>query len=314
MKIDTMIKAPVAVAVAALAFAACDSDGTGLNSQDASVRVLLTDAPSDYIKNAWVDIGAVHLLRSDDGDGDIIVLTDDGTDGLVDLLELQNAATRELAHQDIEAGIYTQLRLIIESAEVELVDGYEFNDGSTRKTLFVPSGAQTGIKLNLRDAGDGSTGVWIAGGETVLVLDFDVSQSFVIQGNPETPAGIKGVIFKPTLRVTAEDVAGSISGTVTAASEAIDVEGLTVTAELQDPDLVEEYQTTTATATVQEDGTYTIHFLVPGHYVVTVGVDEGFATDPDSVEVDVDESEAETDVDFLVDEADDSGDESGDAG
>lgn len=307
MKIDTMIKAPVAVAVAALAFAACDDAGTGLNNQDASVRVLLTDAPSDYIANAWVDIGAVRLLSDDGGDGVTIMLTDDATNGLVDLLELQNAATRELAHRDIEPGTYTQLRLIIESAEVELVEGYTFNDGSTRRSLKVPSGAQSGLKLNLRDAGDGSAGVRIAGGETVLVLDFDVSQSFVIQGNPETPAGINSVIFKPTLRVTAEDVAGSISGTVTAASDTIDVEGLTVTAELQDPDLVEEYQTTTATATVQEDGTYTIHFLVPGDYVVTVGVDEGFATDPESIEVDVDESEAETDVDFLVDEADDSG-------
>lgn len=302
MKIDTLIKGPVVVAVAALAFAACDGDGTGLNSQDASVRVLLTDAPSDYIDNAWVDIGAVYLVRADEEDGSPIELTEDATDGLVDLLELQNAATAELAHVDIEAGTYSQLRLVVESAEVQLKDGYTFNDGSTRKTLFVPSGAQTGIKLNLRDAGDGSGGVHIAGGETVLVLDFDVSQSFVIQGNPETPAGINGVLFKPTIRVTVDDVAGSISGVVTAADDSIDVAGLTVTAELDDAADVEEYQTTTATATVQDNGSYTIHFLVPGDYTVTVGVEEGFVTDPESIEVDVGDGEAVVDVDFLVDE------------
>lgn len=316
MKIDRLWKAPVAVAVASLAFAACDDgDSTGLDNQNASVRVLLTDAPSDYIANAWVDIGAVRLLSDDEGDGLTLTLTEDATDGLVELLELQNAATRELAHQDIEPGTYTQLRLIIEEAEVELIDGYVFNDGSTRRSLKVPSGAQSGLKLNLRDAGDGSAGVHIAGGETVLVLDFDVSQSFVIQGNPETPAGINGVIFKPTIRVTARDVAGSISGTVTAADDSIVVEGLTVTAELEDPSLVEEYQTTTATATVQEDGTYTIHFLVPGDYIVTVDVAEGFVTDPESLEVDVDAAEAETGVDFLVDEAPpEEGDDGGDDG
>jgi hypothetical protein len=37
-----------------------------------------------------------------------------------------------------------------------------------------------------------------------LVVDFDVSRSFVLQGNPETPAGVRGVIFTPTIRVEAD--------------------------------------------------------------------------------------------------------------
>ena len=44
----------------------------------------------------------------------------------------------------------------------------------------------------------------IAPGETlVLLVDFDVDESFVIQGDPETPAGIYGALFTPTISVTA---------------------------------------------------------------------------------------------------------------
>lgn len=304
MKIANLWKAPLAVALAALTLAACDDGGTGLDD-NARVRVLLTDAPADYIAEAWVDIGAVQLIPVGDEDGAPITLTEDGTDGLVDLLQLQNTATTELANLEIEAGNYSQLRLIVESAEVELKDGFEFNDGTTRKSLVVPSGAQTGLKLNLRpaDSDDDGAGVWIADGETVLVLDFDVSQSFVIQGNPETPAGINGVLFKPTLRVIVEDVAASISGTVTAASDSINVEGLTVTAEpVDDAEGLEFFQTTTATGTTAADGSYTIHFLVPGGYTVTVGVPDGFETTPASVDATVGEAEGVTGVDFSVDE------------
>lgn len=297
-------KAALAVAVIGLGVAACDDSGTA-PAGDASVTVLLTDAPIDYVAAAEVDIGAVEILPAN-GDAPIL-LNEDGTDGFVDLLDLQGAVTHTLAEADIEAGEYTQLRLIVEAARVELVEGYEFEDGSTEQDLFVPSGAQTGIKLNLSpangdesgdegDAGDGP--VTIAGGETVLVLDFDVSKSFVIQGNPETPAGIKGMIFKPTLRVTAHDVAASISGTVSTDLEETSVEGLTVTATPEGDGALEEFQTSEGTAMTDEDGAYTIHFLVPGTYTVTVDAADGLTTDPDSVEVELGENEDATEADF----------------
>jgi hypothetical protein len=31
-------------------------------------------------------------------------------------------------------------------------------------------------------------------------VDFDVDDNFVLQGNPETPAGIHGVLFTPVLK------------------------------------------------------------------------------------------------------------------
>lgn len=285
----------------ALAVGACDSTPVDQgeldpNGEVATLSVLLTDAPADYIEAAEVDIGRVELLPA--GDGPPIVLSEDGTDGFVNLLDFQDAATMQLAEAEIEAGDYAQLRLIVEAARVGLVEGYAFRDGSTEKDLFVPSGAQTGIKLNLQ--GDEDMPLTIVPGETVLVLDFDVNQSFVLQGNFETPAGVHGVIFKPTLRVTGQDVAASISGVVSTGLEGVSVEGLVVTAEPTDAGTVPGYQTLSGTAVTDETGAYTIHFLVPGSYDVSVAVDEGLGTEPATRAVELGFSENATGADFEI--------------
>jgi hypothetical protein len=286
----------------AIGVAACsDSDGVGVGGT-AHVQVLLTDAPIAYVGAAMVDIGAVVLVPADGGSH--ITLSEDGTDGPVNLLELQDAATAVLADAEIEAGSYSQIRLIVESASVTLADGYTFTDGSTTKDLFVPSGAQTGIKLLLSTGdGDGDDGpLEIPEGDLVLVVDFDVSRSFVIQGNPETPAGIHGMIFKPTLRVVILDVAGSISGTVSTDLDSTRVDSLEVTAVPVDEGLLEAYQTSTATGRTRADGTYTLPFLVPGEYTVRVTpADTTLAAAPDSIQVVVNEDEDVTGVDFTID-------------
>ena len=46
------------------------------------------------------------------------------------------------------------------------------------------------------------------------MLDFDVSRSFVVQGNPSTPAGIKGFIFKPVIRAVNASATGSVKGRI----------------------------------------------------------------------------------------------------
>lgn len=283
-------------ALLALTAAAC-SDGTDVELAD--VRVLLTDHPAGYIGEAMVDVGPVWLVGAEAGP---IMLSEDGTDGMVDLLDLQHGVTANLANQTIPAGTYAQLRMVIEAASVSLAEGYEFNDGTTSGDLDVPSGAQTGIKLLLHasDAGEGQGALEIAPGETVFVVDFDVKESYVLQGNPETEAGLSSVSFKPTLRVAVDNVAGSISGTVSTALDGVSVEGLVVTAEPTSESMVEEYQTATASATVEATGAYTIYFVVPGEYEVTVGTDDGQTTTPVSASVTVEPSGDVTGIDFEI--------------
>lgn len=292
---SSFVRAGAAV-LAAAAFTACDdSTSPGATAQ---LTVLLTDAPSMYLDSAEVDIGAVELIG---GEGGPILLTDDGTEGFVDLMQLQGVATQALADVEIPAGTYSQLRLVVEAARVKLAPGYEFNDGSIRDDLTVPSGAQTGIKLNLKDADaeENEGGVEIAGGQTVLVVDFDVNQSFVIQGNPETPAGINGVLFKPTLRVVVNDIAGSISGTVTTGITDFDLSTVVVMAEPVEGSTLEPYQSMTGTAVVDpDDGSYTIYYLVPGDYDVSIDAGEGFTAD--AVSVTVGEGENVEGIDFVI--------------
>lgn len=283
------------LALASVGAGAC-LDLTNSDASVANVRVLLTDAPSDFIASATVDIGEVSLVPADDGER--VVISEDGTDGFVNLLDLQGSATTLLGDAEIEAGDYSQIRMIVEAARVVLAEGYTFRDGSSETDLTVPSGAQSGLKLHLR--GEDGEPATIAPGETVLVLDFDVHQSFVLRGNPETPAGVHGVNFKPSIRVTAMDVAASISGTVSTALEGVSVEGLVVSATPTDEGAVDEFQTLVGTAVTDESGAYTIYFLAPGAYEVAVAVGDGLTTNPTSSAVSLGAQESADGVDFAV--------------
>ena len=88
-----------------------------------------------------------------------------------------------------------------------------FTDGTTYRSLKVPSGAQSGIKVKLQstDADTLVPYVTITPGQAILVVDFDVSQNFKIQGNPNTPAGLRSILFTPVLRAVVRNVAGSIA-------------------------------------------------------------------------------------------------------
>jgi hypothetical protein len=246
-----------AAALAAAAMGCSDSTGGG----DAQLTVQLADAPSDLYASAVVEIGRIELIPAD---GAPVVVTENG--GTHDLLDLQNGVAADLATLPIESGRYLQLRLFVTSASVTLAEGLTFNDGSQTKDLLIPSGAQTGIKINLND--EGEAGVDIVPGETILLVDFDVSQNFIIQGAPGTPAGITGVLFTPLLRAVVRNVAGSISGTVMSAGSAL--ADATVRARLLDPGTIDALQTDEATAVTDASGAYKIWFLAPGSYAVSV--------------------------------------------
>jgi hypothetical protein len=223
-----------------LAAAACGSDGTPTtNTTTGTVVVRLTDAPSDDIQSATIWVSQVALLP-----GPVVLSTAKTS---YNLLTLQNGVTVELADHEVPTGSYTQLRLIVDSARVVLAGGKTFSDGSSTASLKVPSGSESGLKVNF------SGPVAVTEGETVLLVDFDVSRSFVFQGPAASP---NGVHFKPVLHATLMNVAASISGTVTPLTSGAAVYAISGT---------DTVQTAFANSTT---GTYTLSFLPPGNYVV----------------------------------------------
>jgi hypothetical protein len=144
-----------------------------------------------------VTFGRVALVpEDDDGEGMVELELAGEVDLLtVDLLQLsstdvvQFAETNELPAE----GIYTQLRLIVDSAE------WVFADDSTIP-IFVPSGAQSGLKINIEPpleiAADADYG---------LTVVFDVESAIV-----EAPPGSGNFILKPTaVRVLNEMAEGA---------------------------------------------------------------------------------------------------------
>ncbi|WP_321289728.1 DUF4382 domain-containing protein, partial [uncultured Sunxiuqinia sp.] len=121
------------------------------------------------------------------------------------LLDFRNGVTAELTNAELDTGTYDLIRMHVVDANVVLND-----DNSTTYDLKIPSGSSSGLKIKIMG------GLTVAdGGSSTVLLDFDVSKSFITQGNIKNKNGIKGFIFKPVIRaVVQENYTGSISGYV----------------------------------------------------------------------------------------------------
>ena len=175
------------LAVAA-GLAACDGNA---GPQMSHVFVRLTDVPSPPLTSAQVWISNVYLIGSDGTSRFTIPLTTTPTQ--YNLLTLQNGVTTLLADGTITKGDYESLHLVVDSARVVLAGDLKFSDGTNSRQMKVPSGPQTGIKVEFGGP------VHIEPPSTTVVVDFDVSQSFVFMGPADNP---HGVLFTPVLHGT----------------------------------------------------------------------------------------------------------------
>ncbi len=235
-----------------LILAGC-ADGGGSSAELGTLTLRLADAPGEEVESAVIWTSGVSVVGED---GIQLISTDTAT---YDLLALQGGVTAALGSAEIPVGTYNQLRLMVDSARVTLKSPITFTSGSPTAVLKVPSGSQSGLKVNL-------AGVEVVPGETVLLVDFDVSRSFVFQG---PPGGPKSASFKPVIHATVMDVAGSIAGTVQPAAARA---GLFA---IQGTDTIATAAADTLT------GAYTIRYLAPGTYSVlarATGYQDGLVT------------------------------------
>jgi len=254
---------------------------------ESKVTIKLTDAPGDF-KRAVVTISEVELLG--EGENNRVILLNEAR--TTDLITLANDTADLVKDAVVPAGTYRELRFVITGAfiEVEGVDGSTKIYASSEDYAGLPEGAEVAGALQMPSYGSSGLKVKIAepvtveGEQKVILVDFDVGQSF---GHSAGAAGEKWVM-SPVIK--AADITFSATVTVTLTQ----AEGVTLpTVNGQAITLADFKATLTNTGNSTEavaftdangDGTFEaqFNFLIPGDFTVGVTGPEGvtFATDP----------------------------------
>lgn len=264
---------------------------TGCGNQG-GVTIKLTDAPGDF-KAAVVTISEVYLQ----GQGGKTVLSNEAT--TTNLVTLAQDTKDIVKDAVVPEGKYSELRFVISGAYIEV----EQEDGSTAiyatsndyaglpegatvaGILQTPSFSTSGVKVKL----DGD--VEVTGEQKVILVDFDVSQSF----GKDRGLGdkwvmkpvIKGgeMIFSGSVNVTLAKGEGVTLPTVNGTALTLGSFKATLKSTETDPDgasapAAEELALTDSNG----DGVFeaSFKFLVPGNYELSFVGPEGvsFTTNP----------------------------------
>ena len=203
-----------ALGLAGVAVACSDSTG---NATSGKITVLLTDAPGD-VKTAMVTISQIYMQGDPVADdaGSRVILRD--TPITTDLLTLANSTADLVKDATVPAGSYGQLRFVITGGYIEV----ENADGSTSiyssspdyaglpsgatvaGSLQTPSYASSGLKVKLPDGG-----VTIDSDQTILLVDFDVAQSY-----GKAAGGSGQWVMSPVLTATDLSFSGGLKVTL----------------------------------------------------------------------------------------------------
>ena len=250
-----------AIALGTFGVAACsDSSGTG----SGLLTVRLTDAPFPFSNVASVDVFVVRVDARTAEPTDAQASDESNHEGwttvatpnaLINLLDLRNGTTTNLGAATLATGTYNGFRLIIDPSQSSIT----LKDG-THPAIQFPSAGQSGIKIKLDEP------IELTEDGSVMTLDFDIGRSFVMRGN----SAASGFNFRPVIRAVAQDITGSVTGSVhaTSATGAVvpgaTVEVLTAGSLLNDADPAHIVRSTSTDA----NGNFRIAFLLPGTYVL----------------------------------------------
>ncbi|MDM8516697.1 DUF4382 domain-containing protein [Desulfobacterales bacterium HSG16] len=185
---------------------ACDTSEQTKSLTTGDLSLSLTDATTTEYSAVYVTIDQVEALNAEGSSWEVV-----GTPAATyNLLELVNGLKAELGLTEMEAGQYSQMRLILGDApddganiagETHLYANYVLGEEGEIHELKVPGGDNTGIKL--------VHGFSIEPGMTTeLVLDFNALKSVV-------KAGKSGQwMLKPTIKVVNTNNLATITGQI----------------------------------------------------------------------------------------------------
>lgn len=237
------------------------SDLPGMSTQNGILNIWATDAPFPIalIDKAMITVVKMELRQEyDSGFRDF---SQDTT--TIDLLSLRNGVMESLASREVVPGNYDQLRLYIDRASLLLKDG-------RTSTLKVPGGPQSGLKILFDPS------IRIQPGMVAnVMLDFDLSRSFILTGNPKSTADIRGFNFKPVIRAAVIDHTGIIAGKVT------DLSGLPIA----DAAVWVTGDSAIASTYTDHEGAYAIMGIPEGTFNVTSAVDGFVAREAGGIQI-----------------------------
>ena len=195
-----------------------------------------------------------HDYTSFDCDSGFVVVSEKTS--IIDLLQLQNGIMAVLAEAEIPVGKYDMIRLHIVEATVVI-------DEKTSFPLQVPSGNASGLKIMLDSI------LTVTENEiSEILIDFDLSRSFITIGNPKSKKGITGFIFKPFIRAINNKHTSIIYGKVYEGEKTV-IAGAQIT--------VLHADTVVTTALTNAKGYYKVMGLHDGKYSMKVEKD-GYTT------------------------------------
>lgn len=266
-----LLNSIIIVFISAFVLIGCDD-----SNDDASkgrLEIAITDAPIDdeNISAVYLSIAGVELKT---GDEEWTELGAFDEPVVINLLDYQNGEVFFLTEESVDAGDYSEIRLILNMPEGEGATKanagtyLEYQDG-TIQPLFVPSGSTSGYKAK----GEFTVP---AGGVTGLTIDFDVRKSVVKAGNSGK------YILKPILRLLENNNVAMIKGNVISLEEYATIKVFAYANDSFTEDEITEpatddvdFPNAVTSANVDANGNFTLAFMEPGTYdIYAVGFDD----------------------------------------
>ncbi len=177
------------------ALVSCGGGGSSSSAKQGQLSLALTDAPVDSLQSVVITVTGVSIKPAN---GNAKTISFD-TPKVINMLDLQNGAIESLLDEyKLDAGTYQWIRLELSTAEGDL---YVMDELGGMVSLTIPSGFQTGLKLNHEF-------VIAQGGDANFTIDFDLRKSMT------KPNGQQNYFLKPSLRLIDNTSVGTLSGQV----------------------------------------------------------------------------------------------------
>ncbi len=201
-----------------------------------TLKLYLTDAPGEF-SEVNITFSEISVKFGDTW------ITVSETEQTFNLLSLTGGLTALMGEEALVSGEYGQIRLLISSAEVVIVE----EPDEITYPLQIPSGSASGLKI-----GKGFT-IEEEGEVLELVIDFDAARSINKLGSNDLYQ------LKPVLRLVAAEQSGAITGEVVSEPRS----GLTAYA-------IAGIDTVASTAVDETNGEFKLAFLPADTYTVTI--------------------------------------------